>query len=154
MLTEKIEAAFADVLYPGDDNLTSNYNPLSANDDEGVADYFRQTSWRGHPVQELRYHSCALSFFTPAAFHYYLPAFLIADLEDPEEADIITQSIQFDFGAASSTRADRMELISEPQIAALQSYIDYVIVRDGESAPAFEARYFLSEHLAKVSTTN
>ena len=151
-LKAEIETAFANVSYPGDDNLTTSYNPLSSNDDEGVADYFRKTSWHGHSVQNLRYHSCALSFFTPAAFHYYLPAFLIADLEDPEEADIITNSVQFDFTASSSSRTDRMKLFSAPQLAVIELYIDHVIARDGHYAIAAEAKDFLAKQLAEMST--
>src|SRR5688500_17074375 len=68
-----IERAWRDARYPGDDQIcTPTY------DDEGVGAYFRGRSWQGHAVSALRYHSVGLSFFTPEAFCYYLPAYLLA----------------------------------------------------------------------------
>jgi hypothetical protein len=89
-----IETAFADTPRPGD-----AFDDISATkqDDEGIVDYFRGTTWRGHAVADLRYHSVALSFFTDAAFRYWLPAFMLASLEDAEAADVIPENIEFNF---------------------------------------------------------
>ena len=81
-LIAQIEAAWAAVPYPGDAQIVAP----DCLDDEGIRDYFRVTSWRGHTVDELRAHSAALSaFFTPAAWHYWLPAYLLAAVEPPRE---------------------------------------------------------------------
>jgi len=68
-------------------------------DDEGVSDYFRGRTWRGHAVKDLRYHEVALSFFTPEAFRYFLPAFMLASIDDPEAADVIPDGILFHLSA-------------------------------------------------------
>lgn len=88
----QIEAAFADTPPPGND-----FDDISATKygEEGIVDYFRGTTWRGHHVLDLRKHECALAYFTDKAFRYWLPAFMLADLESPEEADIIAEGIAF-----------------------------------------------------------
>jgi len=81
-LIEKIKLAWNEVEYPGDDNIFVK----DSYDDEGITDYFKGTTWLGHSVQELRAHETAISiFFTCPAYHYWLPAYLIAAIQDPEE---------------------------------------------------------------------
>ena len=72
--------------------------------DEGIVDYFRGTTWHGHAVADLRYHSVALVFFTDAAFRYWLPAFMLAALGDAETADVIPESIELRIAAGTSSR--------------------------------------------------
>ena len=62
-------------------------------DDEGVTDYFRGRTWEHHAVAALRYHEVGLSFFTVEAFCYYLPAYMLAVLEDLDAADVIYDGI-------------------------------------------------------------
>ena len=103
-VTSLIETAFAATPRPGD-----GFDDISATkQDEGIVDHFRGTTWRGHTVADLRHHSAALSFFTDAAFRYWLPAFMLASLEDPEAADIIPESIEF------SMRRDKQVALFTP----------------------------------------
>jgi hypothetical protein len=81
-LIAAVEAAFADVAMPADSISDHPDN------DEGTAEYFRGKSWRGHTPERLRRYSIALLAFTPEAFRYYLPAFLIAALNAPEESPL------------------------------------------------------------------
>ena len=72
-----IEEAFAGVAAPAADRIVD-----SRMGDE-PAEYgmeFRGTDWRRLHPEFLSYHYASLSFFTDRAFHYYLPAHLIADL--------------------------------------------------------------------------
>ncbi len=81
-LISKIENAWGSVKYPGDKKI---FTPDSY-DNEGITDYFAGTTWKGHSIENLRRHSAAISsFFTPIAWHYWLPAYLIAenDLDTP-----------------------------------------------------------------------
>jgi hypothetical protein len=76
-LIETIRDAFHERLYPGDDQLCgSDYGDEPAE----YALEFRGLDWRTLHPRFLSYHSAALSFFTDAAFAYFLPAFLIADV--------------------------------------------------------------------------
>ena len=99
-LKVEIRKAFDNTPYPG-----SDYSDISATeyDDEGVYDYFVGSHQFEHSIKDLRYNSVALSFFTDQAFRYWLPAFMFAELDDPEEADIIAESIAYHLSDAKGS---------------------------------------------------
>jgi hypothetical protein len=70
----QIQNAFAEILYPGDENLVA-----SDDDPEGseIAAAFAGRDWKEITTEQLRAHGYALPLFTPAAFRYYLPAYMI-----------------------------------------------------------------------------
>jgi hypothetical protein len=115
----KIEAAFADTPSPG-----TEFEDISATmNDEGIVKYFRGKSWRGHKVQDLRYHEAALSFFTDKAFRYWLPAFMLAELEDPRAADVIGEGIAFHLSKGS--RADaRLRGFTPNELKAVAAFLE------------------------------
>jgi hypothetical protein len=81
-LIARIEQAFADVAYPGDDDLTdSSYGEEPA---APIEDFRGKTDWRaldsGFLDQAPDGWASALSFFSGRALRFYLPAYLIADL--------------------------------------------------------------------------
>jgi signal transduction histidine kinase len=81
-LIAKIEAAFAARPYPGDDQLVAD-----ATDGESaeIAEAFRGLHWSEPSPEMLEYHYSALTFFTAAAWRYYVPAFMLAFIEHPGE---------------------------------------------------------------------
>lgn len=89
-LIAKIEQAFADVVYPGDDNLTD-----STYGEEPVAlieDFRGKQDWCALDSIFLNQApdgwGTAISFFSGAALRFYLPAYLIADIRgELETAD-------------------------------------------------------------------
>lgn len=74
-LIQKIEVAFADVPYPGDDNIGIHL--------EGEA-YVGKTDWRKIPLDFLLGYGTTLLDLTPEAVQFYLPAFMCATLHHPE----------------------------------------------------------------------
>ena len=81
-LIDKIEQAFADVEYPGDDDLTdSTYGEEPA---ALVKDFSGKTDRRELDVAFLNQAphgwGTALSFFSGRALRFYLPVYLIADV--------------------------------------------------------------------------
>tara|TARA_B100000745_G_scaffold12406_2_gene9258 strand:- start:497 stop:991 length:495 start_codon:yes stop_codon:yes gene_type:complete len=81
-LVLEIKNAWSNTYYPGDQNIFTK----SSYDDEGITEYFIGTGWENHEIRDLREYCSALPlYFTPAAFHYWIPAYLIAALEDPDE---------------------------------------------------------------------
>ena len=127
-LKNKIRAAFNDTPCPKS-KLTDTY------DDEGVSEYFQGKSWEGNDVSDLRYHSVALSLFEPEAFRYYLPAFMLAELEDPETADIIGESIVFHFSQpekfCEESYEKRLSLFTSIEKEAILEFIDYMEAKYG-----------------------
>ena len=115
----QIEAAFADTPSPG-----TEFDDISATKhDEDIVDYFRGMTWRGHRVQDLRRHCAAMSFFTDKAFRYWLPAFMLAELENPVEADVIGESIEFSLTKSSDADA-RLREFTPDELEAIASFFD------------------------------
>lgn len=81
-LISKIELAFADVTYPGDEDLTdSTYGEEPA----ALIEEFRgKVDWRVLDAEFLDLApdgwGSALSFFSSNALRFYLPAYMIADI--------------------------------------------------------------------------
>ncbi|MCB1139675.1 MAG: hypothetical protein KDK23_13005 [Leptospiraceae bacterium] len=78
----QIQQAFANSVYPGDDALIDSY---AIRDDEVIAveaAFQGQTDWSSLPAGLLEMGD-ALSFLSDIGFHFFLPAFLIADLRSP-----------------------------------------------------------------------
>jgi hypothetical protein len=107
-LKEQIRSAFAGVSYPGDDGLRGS--------DEGdepfevERDFRGKTDWRtldaGFIDQAPDGLASALSFFSDAAFHFYLPAYLMADVEG--RLDRADPLFNLTHGMDDSSRGERI----------------------------------------------
>jgi hypothetical protein len=124
----QIESSWHEVPYPGDDHIST---PASV-DDDGITAYFRGTTWRGHKPADLRAQSSAFSFFAPEAFHYWLPAFMIAAIEDPGEADAVVRRIPWSL--TDGRPPVQLSLFSPAQRQAVAAYLRFQIERFGDSA--------------------
>ena len=116
-----IEAAFADIPIP-----SGQITYLG--DDEGAQEYFCGTHWSSHTTKSLRSHDAALHFFMPEAWRYYLPAYMMAVLNDPEEADILSEYIVWQFSQNPMDTNDfteKLGLLTAPQKSAILAFISY-----------------------------
>ncbi len=75
----QIRQAFAANEYPGDAYIQGSFEGCEPF--EEVGPFAAHRDWRTLEVGFLDGHYCALSFFSEAGFRFYLPAYLIADLE-------------------------------------------------------------------------
>lgn len=115
---DEITKAFVNTPHPG-----SRFEDISTTaDDEGIYAYFVDSEQFNHDVKNLHYHAVALSFFTDAAFRYWLPAFMIAELHDPIEADIIADSIAYHLSDAQGAHA-RICAFSESEIESIKKFL-------------------------------
>jgi hypothetical protein len=124
-LKDTIEKAFAGVEYPGDSNITRC--PYNCSECRRIAAFFKDKTWVGHTMEDLRLHHVALTLFTPEAFHYFLPAFMLVSLEKYEKGDVIPDAIRFHFEYSAEMQGHfvvRMSKFSKPQ---RQAIIDYLI---------------------------
>ena len=122
-LVERIEAAFENVPPPRTERIvTPTY------DDEGVTAFFDGKRWKDLSIDDLRTHHVALSFFSPEAFHYYLPAFMLAELRDPIAAGQIGPSLLFHFSRPEEQSWEpeltaRLALLTPEQKAVIADFI-------------------------------
>ncbi|HWY78086.1 MAG TPA: DUF6714 family protein [Verrucomicrobiae bacterium] len=142
-----IQSAFAEVPYPGDGNIT--HCPYNCAECRRIAEYFKGRDSTGHAVDALRKHHVALSLFTPEAFHYFLPAFMLVSLDSYEKGDVIPDAIRFHFEYAHECQghfAVRMSKLSPGQRKAI---IDYLVQMERMGAGSSEhAIGMLSEESA------
>ena len=107
-------------------------------DDEGTSEYFLGRSWDGHDAPTLRMHEVAMSFFTPEAFRYYLPAYMLAELRDPENADILGEFVVYQFGEPEpdwkETYEKRLTLFTQDEKDAVLAFLRYMQERYGTFA--------------------
>lgn len=92
-LVSDIERAFEVGPPPPEPLVEAEYLNPNAQGDEGATEFFSGKPWKGLDVRLLRYHEAAMWMFTPRAHQYYLPAFMVASLEEPREADVIPDNI-------------------------------------------------------------
>lgn len=146
-LKHQIEAAFADVPYPGDERIA--YAPKAWECEELNTD-FRGQHWKSLPRDVLRQHSSDLALFSLDGFRFYLPAYLFAALDDfwdvrgfvlshltpPEAAGDSEQG---------SSALRRFEHLTPAQKNAVRACLEYF--RD--EAPGDLSRAYVSEALAR-----
>ena len=82
LLIEQITSAFKDIEYPGDGELHRNDETK-----ELIGKH-----WKDIPLEMLRVDSRIL-YLSPKALRFYLPAYLIAIISNPDEMDILVGDI-------------------------------------------------------------
>jgi hypothetical protein len=123
-----IEAAFADVAYPGDDHIADHQDCPECDD---IRAFFRGKLWRDLRLPELHGFHAALSLFTPQALQYFLPGYMLASLGHWEEADMIPSSILYRWlpgeadekAAMRQYRIERQSIFSPAQRTAVAAYL-------------------------------
>jgi hypothetical protein len=77
-LVAAIRAAFAENTYPGDAYLQGSFDGCEP--EEEVGPFVGQRDWQALTPEFLDARYCAPGFFSEAAFRFYMPAFLVADV--------------------------------------------------------------------------
>lgn len=83
-----IDVAFANVTTPGDERLL---HPRCM-DDADIADFYGQPDPRALSDEVLIRNYAAPSFFSAAAFRYYMPAFMRWSLRHPDSIEYVVES--------------------------------------------------------------
>ena len=76
----EIQAAFINNEYPGDNYLQGSFE--GSEPFEEIEPFKGQKDWMKIPSQVLDRHTGALNFFSEAGFRYFLPAYLVADINN------------------------------------------------------------------------
>jgi len=140
---ERLQSAFTQE-YPGDDQLVYDNSGYHLECNEVLA-AFRGKHWREVPFETLRYESAALSFMTPAAYRYYLPAYLLACILDYAEADMIPDTVVFSLIPPTDPKSVKiygesyrrcMAGFTPAQRDTLRSFLEFMKARHGEDYPS------------------
>ena len=125
-LTRKIEAAWEHAQPPRPGHISK-----PTYDDEGVSTYFSGQSWRGHSAKQLRSLDFAPTILTDEAFVYFLPAYMLADIQSNMEADTIVEAVLFNLSGSKRGLAIA-ERLSDAQREAVAGYVRFVREREGD----------------------
>lgn len=120
-LIHRIETAFADVPYPGDNNLTIKDGDVFADVVETRRD-FRGKHWKELSPEFIHEHRSALNIFTRRAYHFYLPAYMIGVLLDANNGSLVAIQLLHDFvvGETNWVAVQLNEFSSEQRTAILE----------------------------------
>ncbi|MDA1273064.1 MAG: hypothetical protein O2960_03280 [Verrucomicrobia bacterium] len=94
VVKRKILAAFGGAPYPGEDNLVADQSGFDPECTE-VASAFGGQKWQDVSIDLVRRFKEALPLFTPEAFAYYLPAYMVACADDYRGVDVAVDSVIF-----------------------------------------------------------
>lgn len=79
-LVKQVYRAFATTPYPGDGFLQGSFDGCEPQ--EAVAPFVGKRDWTSLDSNFLEQHADALSFMSEAALRFFLPAYLVADVQD------------------------------------------------------------------------
>lgn len=131
-LKQTIERAFADVSMPEDGNIT--HCPYHCSECGRIAAFFKGRSSGGLTLEEMRAQHVALSLFTPDAFHYFLPAFMLASLGSYEKGDVIPDAIRFHFECSHEMKSHFAIRLSKFTPEQREAIIEYLVFMEEKGA--------------------
>ena len=124
-----IEAAFADVAYPGDDRML---HP-DCFDDMDISTFYGSTSWREIPAETIRHESAALSFASAAAFQFLIPAYMTWTLENSDadsmsvEHTLWSLDPEFSSGRFRDFQSSKFALLTAEQRSAIKAFLTVLL---------------------------
>jgi hypothetical protein len=126
-LIARIEAAFADLEHPGDESLLHS----QCFDESDLEDFFGGIAWRDVPSEVIERNNASLCFFSPIAFRYYLPAFLIWVLRNHRTSDSSTVSstlfnLDPDSGDLREFTLSKFSCLTPPQRQAVTEFLRFM----------------------------
>lgn len=83
IVSQEIQAAFGQNKYPGDNFLQGSFEGPEPY--EEIEPFKGRDDWQNISAELLDAHYVALNFFSAAGLRFFLPAYLIADLQDELE---------------------------------------------------------------------
>jgi hypothetical protein len=141
-LIARIEEAFKDVPYPGDDNLDRGY-PLEVED-------FIGKHWKDLPFDFMFSNREALWSFSGEGFHFYLPAFLIAMLRYPGRMDTLPDVLMVQLVPSETHwRFRALERFTEAQVQVVHDFLweYFLTISETNENSLHEAIDFWTERL-------
>jgi hypothetical protein len=143
ILAAQIEEAFQGIPYPGDNDLVTQGEGCDPERSE-IASAFAGKLWRDLSLPFLRYHHESLFFFSPAAYRFFLPAYLLACVLSYEKAGNITNSVVFSltlpngFGAKRDRFLERMNGLSASQKRTITNFLYFFLEEHSGDFPNHE----------------
>jgi len=162
MTADKLKAliadAWADGQYPGDDAISYDKSGYHL-ECKQVADFFRRKHWKDITLPVLCTYrgdaSACLSFMSPEACRFYLPAYMLIAIDNHDEADVVAESawsmlLPKDDPSLADYWRERAAGFSPKQRKAIVSFLRFLQQHYGSDYPAVGPQNALSYWEAAV----
>jgi hypothetical protein len=153
-LAELIEESFRDIPYPGDSSLVVIRNEFDLERRE-ILEAFAGKHWTTLRLGFLRYHHQSIFFFTPAAYRFYLPAYLLVSVLSYDKAGNIPGSVVFSLTAPEEPGPDmdrflsRMGGFTTTQKSTIAAFLEFLLAEHSGSFPGNELNLVISRYWVK-----
>jgi hypothetical protein len=130
-LVDRIREVFTDVAYPGDnDILCTPEHVRGCGECSGLQRALDGRKWEDLAIEPRGYVLHAMDFFTPRAWHYYLPAYLIQTVNGR-----IFSSLPFrpSSSAAKKHLEERVEHLTRDQCRVIIAYL-LIVFKENQSS--------------------
>lgn len=136
-LVDEIARVFSAVPRPAPDEIL---HP-DCRDPVPVAPFLDWSSWQEIPQQVLCRHYDAMSFFSPSAFRFFLPAFMTATLELFRRSnDFVSDATVYELNPHSDYARSRYLLFTPEECQVIAEFLELMVanpdVADSETARA------------------
>jgi uncharacterized protein DUF6714 len=151
-LSQAIGDAFSTTAYPGDDRLV--YDTSGAHlECNQVAEAFRGLQWQDVSVDLLLNQPDSLFFFTPEAYRYYLPAFMIAAVQSYADMDIVVINLVHTLippakGQDHNRFEARMQGLNPRQRSAVRRFLEFLKSAHAQDFPRNDLQLALETYWA------
>lgn len=153
-LVQQIIAAFSERRYPGDGHLVYDTSGQHLECDQ-IARAFEGKHWNSLSPSFIFSHNSALSFFSPEAFRYYLPAFLLAAITDIDAADIAVDSTISNLTVPDDANLlasfwENISGLTESEKKAIQAFLEFMRDVHGNDYPRWGPQEALRRYWATI----
>jgi hypothetical protein len=133
-LRQQVTEAFGHVLRPAREDIATH----QCSECERLRDDFDAVEWQTAPAALLEEHATDLPLFTPEAWCYFLPAYILHALEvrhpDSIFLDFLVYELDFRLNDEALSHPslrkwaeDRVQIFSEQQVAAIIAFLQLLI---------------------------
>jgi hypothetical protein len=130
---KRVEAAFEDVPYPGDDNIC---DAESTPDETEIIRAFRGKHWKAVNFEFIMFRfTSALYFLSSEAFVIYLPSYLITTIVHYENCDVLPDYMWGNLAVEENDAffrevfLPRAKLLTTKQIEIIEEFLDLMYLQ-------------------------
>lgn len=122
LLAVRVKRSFHDVPEP---NKITTLSESEDFESASISEIFRGKHWRDFTPQLAQSHPDAIAFFSPEAFRFFLPGYLLVALQDPHALDVSLISL---LGALAGpiNQEERFRMLNEAQLHAVLAVLDAI----------------------------
>jgi hypothetical protein len=134
LLVARIKRVFADV--PRPDARITSLRPEEDFESEQITREFEGVHWSGLTTEILQRQSAAMAFFSPDAFRFFLPGYLLLALKDPIGMDVSLNAMLS--ALAPPSHEERLAPMTREQLLVTLAVLETITPPEDEDVEHWE----------------